>query len=128
MNLIVVIDDSPIQRLVANHAVPRRSGMVIPDTPDMIDAIDADDVGLLIVDRIMPAPWESATRRLIARVKATGHAVDIVDWTTNQEPNDLAARRPEATRHIQKTGSFREVVTFAYEWLTTHSPTPTVMA
>lgn len=110
-NLLVIIDDDAISRLIAQRLLKSVKEVQVPTSPADVDAVTASDVGLLIVDRHMQEDWQLARDRLIARLGD----VQVVEWTCGGDyASDEAV--PQASQVITKTGSGRELMAFITDW------------
>tara|TARA_R110000868_G_C10801875_1_gene757144 strand:+ start:228 stop:608 length:381 start_codon:yes stop_codon:yes gene_type:complete len=115
MKLIVVIDDSAFHRRVAGWELSTRSGVFIPQEARDVDAINGDDVGLLIVDRHMVAAWRQAAERLVSRLRPE---CEVVEWTGGTRFDDRERWR-NAAAEVCKLDSAGTLVKVVNRWIKT---------
>lgn len=116
--LIVIIEDSPVMRRVARETVGgTRSGVFIPDTIEQIDAIDAEDVALLIQDVVMPDEWIAALKRLKGRLRDAGIAPMEATWTAAAGHSASLAETDVPPTRILKTATADRLYGFITRFL-----------
>lgn len=118
---ILVVDDDLLHRLVLGTVLSARSGVLLADSPDMLDWITVVDLGLVIVDRYLPCRWEEAWEKLLARINSLpeGHRPILVEMSRLVDLSGVAPPRPNSRRSIVKTGTGREVLKAIDLWLQT---------
>lgn len=104
--MIIIIDDDPMQRIIARHATKEFKDVLVPETPQEIDALPTD-VLAVIADTEMFAEWVEARDRYLAKISP-----DIVfEWSATLIGNVCNRRlgNVECCESIAKTGSGREL-------------------
>jgi len=98
-NRVLILDDCPTQRQALKTQLRKLSGVVMPDSTDDVKDIDIGRVGLVIIDRIMPKPWEQQARGILERLP---DGVPIWEWTCDSG-DMMEPLSDRVTRSIPKT-------------------------
>lgn len=116
MTMILVIEDKPIQRIVAGRECSTRSGILMPETPDVLDNLAVEDLGLVVVAQHLSPTWEDAAQRLFERLRDIDTKAEFVNWTCVGPSAEIAVRPLDAVT-LQKTGTAVELRQLIDRWL-----------
>lgn len=103
--MIVIIEDAPIQQIIAADVVRHLIDVHVPSSPQELLALP-DGAETIIADKYMGRDWLAAREAYIAR----NPQANVIEWSAgcmNREDECKLGRRDQ---RIMKTGTGREIL------------------